>query len=47
MYDKLKNVGKIVYNSYGPTIYNRGNLAFFLNRGKGCLISQVRKSILK
>jgi hypothetical protein len=29
MYDKLKNVGDIVYNSYGPTIYNRGCLAFF------------------
>jgi hypothetical protein len=29
MYDKLKNFGKIVKNSFGPIITDRGNFSFF------------------
>jgi hypothetical protein len=47
MYDKFKNVGKIVKNSCGPIITNRGSFSFFENRDICCLLPQVRKSILR
>jgi hypothetical protein len=28
-YDKLKDFGKVVENSYGPVIFNRENVFFF------------------
>jgi hypothetical protein len=47
MYDKFRNFGKIVKNSYGFIISTRGSFAFFKNRDSCCLLPQVRKSILR
>jgi hypothetical protein len=47
MYNKLKNFGKIVKNSYGPIIPNRGGFSFFENRDNSCLLPQVGKCILR
>jgi hypothetical protein len=33
IYDKLKNVGKIVKNSYEPILSNTRSFSFFENRG--------------
>jgi hypothetical protein len=46
IYNKLRNFGKIVENSYGSITSNRENISFFENRDNSCVLPQVGKSIL-
>jgi hypothetical protein len=46
MYNKFKYFGKIIENSNGPVIYNRGYFPFLKNRDNDCLLPQFRESVL-
>jgi hypothetical protein len=47
IYNKFKYFGKIIKNSNGPVISNRGSFPFFENRDNDCLLPEFRKSVLR
>jgi uncharacterized membrane protein len=47
VFNKLKYFGKIIKNSNGPVISNRGRFSFIRNRDNDCLLPQIRESVLK
>jgi hypothetical protein len=47
IYNKFKYFRKMIENSNGLIIPNRGSFPFFENRDNDCLLPQFRKSVLR